>query len=69
LERYPNGYESFPPLADDEHFQVWMRTSALPTFSKLWGRNDDDVMTSGTYEVTINMSECSECVGYVSVRA
>ncbi|KAG7529556.1 hypothetical protein FFLO_05572 [Filobasidium floriforme] len=56
LERYPNGYESFPPLADDEHFQVWMRTSALPTFSKLWGRNDDDVMNSGTYEMTINMN-------------
>ena len=57
VERYPNGYESFPALADDEHFQVWMRTSALPTFSKLWARNDDDVMNSGTYEMTINMSK------------
>lgn len=56
--RYPDGqYTEFPALADDEHFHVWMRTAALPTFSKLWARNDDDVMQSGTYEMTINMSE------------
>lgn len=55
--RYPDGYvNGFPALADDEHFQVWMRTAALPTFTKLWGRNDDDVLQSGTYEVTINMN-------------
>lgn len=24
----------------DEHFIVWMRTSALPNFRKLWGRID-----------------------------
>lgn len=56
-ERYPDGYTEFPQLADDEHFQVWMRTAALPTFSKLWGRNDNDAMASGTYEMTINMSK------------
>jgi hypothetical protein len=56
--RYPDGYTEFPALADDEHFHVWMRTAALPTFSKLWARNDDDVMQSGTYEMIINMSEC-----------
>lgn len=56
-KRYPNGYESFPQLASDEHFQNWMRTAALPTFMKLWGRNDNDVMKAGTYNVIANMSE------------
>ena len=65
-DRYPDGYTEFPALADDEHFQVWMRTSALPTFSKLWARNDDDVMQSGTYEMTINMSECVRVDGWTA---
>lgn len=57
--KFPDGYNeaNFPKLADDEHFAVWMRTSALPTFTKLWARNDDDVMTRGTYEITVNMSK------------
>jgi len=25
---------------EDEHFMVWMRTSANPNFSKLWGKLD-----------------------------
>lgn len=61
-ERYPNGYTDetgFPNLAEDEHFQVWMRVAALPTFRKLWGRNDDDVMAAGTYRILINMSKSS----------
>jgi len=59
-ERYPDGYTDatgFPNLADDEHFQVWMRVAALPTFRKLWGRNDNDVMAAGTYRILINMSK------------
>lgn len=59
-EKYPDGYTDatgFPNLADDEHFQVWMRVAALPTFRKLWGRNDNDVMAAGTYRILINMSE------------
>ena len=28
----------------DEHFIVWMRTSGLPTFRKLWGRIDDGLV-------------------------
>ncbi|GMK54001.1 hypothetical protein CspeluHIS016_0105870 [Cutaneotrichosporon spelunceum] len=58
-ERYPNGYqtvEDIPNLKDDEHFQVWMRVAALPTFRKLWMRNDNDVMSAGTYEILINMN-------------
>jgi hypothetical protein len=62
--RYPNGYTSFPKLADDEHFQVWMRTAALPTFKKLWGRNDVDTMSSGTYSIEILMSELEMGHGY-----
>jgi len=55
-KRYPEGYtESNPPpnLREDEHFQNWMRTAGLPTFTKLYARNDDDTMAKGTYRVTI----------------
>jgi hypothetical protein len=55
-EKYPDGYTEWPALADDEHFQVWMRVAALPTFRKLWARNDDDVMKAGSYEVLTNMN-------------
>ncbi|KZT44173.1 Lem3/Cdc50 [Sistotremastrum suecicum HHB10207 ss-3] len=54
--RFPNNYtEDNPPpaLRDDEHFQNWMRTAGLPTFTKLYGRNDDEVMQAGTYQVAI----------------
>ncbi|CAD6570597.1 MAG: hypothetical protein TREMPRED_005916 [Tremellales sp. Tagirdzhanova-0007] len=46
---YPDGYTNetgFPNLRDNEHFQVWMRIAALPTFRKLWARNDQEVMKS-----------------------
>lgn len=41
--RYPNGYTAdgptaIPDFAQDEHFQVWMRTAGLPTFRKLYFR-------------------------------
>ncbi|POS80279.1 CDC50 family protein [Diaporthe helianthi] len=54
--RYPKGYtESNPPpaLGEDEHFMVWMRTAGLPTFSKLYMRNDTQKMEKGTYQVDI----------------
>lgn len=57
--RYPGGYteENPPPnLKTDEHFQNWMRTAGLPTFTKLYGRNDDDVMAKGRYRITIGLS-------------
>ncbi|KAL7622729.1 alkylphosphocholine resistance protein lem3 [Parahypoxylon ruwenzoriense] len=55
--RYPNGRysaDALPPnLKDDEHFIVWMRTAGLPTFSKLYGRNDTSPMLIGTYSMDI----------------
>jgi len=57
--KYPNGYttDNPPPnLRADEHFQNWMRTAGLPTFTKLYGRNDNDELIKGRYEITINMN-------------
>lgn len=55
-ERYPNNYteENPPPdLKNWEAFQVWMRTAGLPTFSKLYQRNDTQAMASGRYQIII----------------
>ena len=59
MNRYPNGYNSsnLPDLHADERFQNWMRTAALPTFSKLYGRNDTQDMFKGKYNISIEMSE------------
>ncbi|KAG6910911.1 hypothetical protein DXG01_006594 [Tephrocybe rancida] len=57
--RYPHGYtEANPPpdLRADEHFQNWMRTAGLPTFTKLYGRNDTAPMKKGTYRVIIGLN-------------
>ena len=59
-DQWPNGYtEEHPPPnpAEDEEFQVWMRTAGLPAFSKLALRNDTTVMQCGTYQVDIVDSE------------
>ncbi|KAG5645037.1 hypothetical protein DXG03_007216 [Asterophora parasitica] len=57
--RFPNGYTDDQPPPDlraDEHFQNWMRTAGLPTFSKLYGRNDTATMKKGTYRVIIGLN-------------
>ena len=56
--RFPSYSNSTPPpnLKEDEHFQNWMRTAGLPTFSKLWGRNDGETLRQGRYQITINLS-------------
>ncbi|KAG0371028.1 LEM3/CDC50 family protein [Gamsiella multidivaricata] len=56
---FPNGYSaSSPPidLSKDEHFQVWMRTAGLPNFRKLYSKNEQDDLTSGTYTIDIDMN-------------
>ncbi|KAL4065443.1 CDC50/LEM3 family [Scleroderma yunnanense] len=53
---YPDNYtDNNPPpnLQADEHFQNWMRTAGLPTFSKLYGRNDTSTLPAGQYQVQI----------------
>ncbi|BCS24749.1 CDC50/LEM3 family protein [Aspergillus puulaauensis] len=53
-DRYPDNYENgIPDLHEDEDFMVWMRTAALPTFSKLSRRNDTTAMSVGTYQLDI----------------
>lgn len=57
--KFPDGYtEQNPPpnLKEDEHFQNWMRTAGLPTFTKLWGRNDNDKLLKGRYQMAVNLS-------------
>lgn len=52
---YPNGYteENMPDLSQMQHLQNWMRTSGLPSFFKLYGKNTTTAISSGTYEVDI----------------
>ncbi|KII88909.1 hypothetical protein PLICRDRAFT_109866 [Plicaturopsis crispa FD-325 SS-3] len=57
--QYPNNYtvDNPPPdLKNNEHFQNWMRTAGLPTFTKLYGRNDKDTLLKGTYNMTIDLT-------------
>ncbi|KAH9477738.1 Meiotically up-regulated gene 89 protein [Psilocybe cubensis] len=57
--RFPNNYtkENPPPdLHNDERFQNWMRTAGLPTFTKLYGRNDNDTMQKGTYQIIVGLN-------------
>ena len=55
---FPDGYNAsnLPNLQTDEHFQNWMRTAGLPTFTKLYGRNDSETLLAGTYQVQIDLS-------------
>ncbi|KAI0664571.1 cell cycle control protein [Cubamyces menziesii] len=58
-QRFPDGYtNSTPPpnLKEDEHFQNWMRTAGLPTFTKLWGRNDNQKLPKGRYQIAVNLN-------------
>ena len=55
---YGKGYTAanLPDLNTWERFQVWMRTAGLPTFRKLWGRNDGADLVAAIYEITITDS-------------
>ncbi|KAF9239600.1 ligand-effect modulator 3 family [Melanogaster broomeanus] len=41
------------PLGRTNSFQNWMRTAGLPTFTKLYGRNDTATLPAGEYQVLI----------------
>lgn len=59
IKRYPNGYTAeniFQPQ-NDEHFQVWMRTSWYPTFRKLYSALRDVPLEAGYYEVNVVSSK------------
>ncbi|KAK0483274.1 cell cycle control protein [Armillaria novae-zelandiae] len=59
MKRFPNGYNDtsqLPNLKEDLHFQNWMRTAGLPTFTKLYGRNDADTMVAGRYQIVIGLN-------------
>lgn len=54
--RYPEGYNDdfpIPNLNTDDVFQNWMRAAALPTFVKLYRRNNEETMAIGRYQVNI----------------
>lgn len=59
-KRYPTGYTSanlFDPT-QDEHFQVWMRTSWFPTFRKLYAKyTSGDPLLAGTYQISVDLSK------------
>jgi len=57
--QYPNNYTAdHPPpnLKQDERFQNWMRTAGLPTFTKLYGRNGNDKMVAGRYQIIVGLN-------------
>lgn len=57
-QKYSGGYNesNLPDLKSDEHFQNWMRTAGLPTFSKLYGRNDDTTLEKDRYTIIVDLS-------------
>lgn len=67
VKQYPDGkYTDDAPPTDpsqDPHFMVWMRTAGLPTFSKLYMRNDSTAMRQGTYSINI-ISSMSQDLAY-----
>ncbi|KAH3679616.1 hypothetical protein WICMUC_000848 [Wickerhamomyces mucosus] len=57
IKKFPNGYNdnNIPDISTWSEFQNWMQTSALPKFSKLALRNDNETLKAGTYEITVGL--------------
>ncbi|KAG0164850.1 hypothetical protein DFQ28_011625 [Apophysomyces sp. BC1034] len=59
VNRYSNGQYSaedvFNPQ-EDEHFQVWMRTSWYPSFRKLYSHYQGETLKAGTYEIEVDLN-------------
>ncbi|KAI9027181.1 CDC50/LEM3 family [Phycomyces nitens] len=57
-KRFNNAYTAenlFDPK-EDEHFQVWMRTSWYPTFRKLYSHYEGDTLQAGTYSIQVDLN-------------
>lgn len=69
-QRFPNGYtqDNLPNLHTDEHFQNWMRTAGLPTFTKLYGQNRESAMAKGTYLMSVDLSKHYLCDSFAFRR-
>ncbi|KAI8849171.1 CDC50/LEM3 family [Chytridium lagenaria] len=52
---YGDGYNvtNLPDLNEMERFHNWMRPAGMPTFRKLWGRNDASDFERGVWEIQI----------------
>lgn len=55
---FPKGYNesNLPDLSKWEHLQNWMRTAGLASFYKLYGKNETETLSSGTYEMLIELN-------------
>lgn len=51
------------PLSEQEDLIVWMRTAALPTFRKLYGRIEKDIMANDTITVVIQNNYNTYSIG------
>ncbi|KAI5963233.1 mug89 [Candida pseudojiufengensis] len=62
---FPQGYNesNMPNVQKWEHLQNWMRTAALPNFYKLYGQNTTQTLSSGTYEISIDLNYPVEIFG------
>lgn len=54
--RWLDDYTDFPGGVTNEHFIVWMRPAAMPTFYKIWSHCEDCKIPIGNYTFDIKMN-------------